>query len=105
MSKFDLKTVCLISAGLVLAAAPLLPTHAANRCDVPQVGPEAKACAIAAQGPTELRRFVERTRSIYGLYYYDYARPEKASLTGEPASALPKLAQSQAQRDQSTTSQ
>lgn len=97
MSKFDLKTLCLFSAGLVLAAAPLLSAHAANRCDVPQAGPDAKACAAAAQGPTELRRFIERTRAIYGLSYRDYARPEHEPLAVEPASNPSKVARSQSQ--------
>ena len=97
MSKFDLKTLCLFGAGLVLAAAPLLSAHAANRCDVPQAGPDARACAAAAQAPTELRRFIERTRAIYGLSYRDYARPEQESLAAEPASNPSKMARSQAQ--------
>jgi hypothetical protein len=86
MSKFDLKTLCVLSAGLVLTAAPLLSAHAANRCDVPQVGPDARACAVAANGSTELRRFIERTRAIYALYYWDYVRPEKDALIAEAAS-------------------
>lgn len=74
MSKFDSKRVCLLGTGLLLAAAPLV-SQAAYRCDVPRVGPEARACAMARQGPDELRRFIERTRSIYGLYFYDYVQP------------------------------
>jgi hypothetical protein len=94
MSKFDSKTLCLVSAGLVLAAAPLLSAHAAYRCDVPRVGPEARACAMAAQGPTELRRFIERTRAIYGLYYWDYVRRERDVRATEPASVPPEVAAS-----------
>lgn len=30
-----------------------------------------KALAKAKEGPTELRRFVQRTRAIYGLDYYE----------------------------------
>jgi len=85
MSKFKLK-VFVIGAGLVLGAAPLLSVHAANRCDLPQTGAGAKACAAAAQGPAELRRFVERTRAVYGLSYSDYARPEKESPAAESSS-------------------
>lgn len=105
MSGFDLKKTCLIGAGLVLAAAPLLSAHAGNRCDAPQAGPDARACAAAAQGPTELRRFVERTRAIYGLYYWDYARPEKESLTTGPAPDPSKIARSQAQLKEGARSQ
>ena len=92
MSKFDLKTLCVLSASLVLTAAPLHSAHAANRCDVPQVGPDARACAVAANGSTELRRFVERTRAIYGLYYWDYVRPEKDALMAEGTTSPPKMA-------------
>ena len=91
MSKFDSKTLCLVSTGLALAAAPLLSAHAAYRCDVPRAGPEARACAMAAQGPIELRRFIERTRAIYGLYYWDYVRRERDALAAEPASGPPEV--------------
>ncbi|MGH8852426.1 MAG: hypothetical protein ACREYD_15660 [Casimicrobiaceae bacterium] len=64
-----------IRLGLVLAGAPLTSARAEYRCDVERVGVDARACAIAAQGPYELRRFIERTRTIYGLYYWDYVRP------------------------------
>ena len=74
MTKFKHKTMFLLTAGLIVTAAPLVSAHAANRCDAPRVGAEAKACAAAAQGATELRRFVERTRAVYGLYYEDYAQ-------------------------------
>ena len=100
MSKFDLKTMGLLSAGMILAVAPLLSARAANLCDVPQVGPDARACAAAAQGPTELRRFVERTRTIYGLYYWDYARPDQASAAAAPASVPSRMASSSAEREQ-----
>jgi len=74
MSNFESKKLHLLGTGLLLAAAPAL-CQAAYRCDVPQVGPDAQACAIAKQGPDELRRFIQRTRAAYGLYYYDYVRP------------------------------
>ena len=105
MRKFDSKTLCVLSAGLVLAVAPLLSARAANRCDVPQVGPDARACAVAVQGSTELRRFIERTRAIYGLYYWDYVRPEKDALAAEPASSPSKVATSMSSHNRSATSQ
>jgi len=94
MSKFDLKQTFVMGAGLVLMAAPLLSAHAENRCDMPQVGPDAKACAAAAHGPTELRRYVERTRGAYGLYYWDYAQRDKAATAAEPAANTAKVAAS-----------
>jgi len=85
MRKHTLKTTYLIGAGLAIAAAPALSAYAATRCDLPHTGPDARACAAAAQGPTELRRFIERTRAVYGLYYEDYARSAKPSIAAGPA--------------------
>ena len=94
MNKFDLKRTCVIGAGLILMAAPLLSAHAEGRCDKPQFGPDAKACAAAAQGSTELRRYVERTRGVYGLYYWDYAQRANAAAAAEPAANAARLAAS-----------
>ena len=92
MNRFYLKSMGLFAAGLILAAAPLVSARAAYRCDVPRVGGEARACAAAAQGPTELRRFVERTRAIYRFYYWDYAPHAQAAAAAAPASDAAKLA-------------
>ena len=61
-------------ATLALALAPMT-AHAEYRCANPSGSVEQRACAMAAAGPEVLRRFVERTRGIYILYYYDYVRP------------------------------
>jgi hypothetical protein len=68
-----------LSATLI-AAAFAAPAIAATpyRCDAPQGIGERQACAKAAEGATELRRFVERTRMIYGLYFWDFVRPDEA---------------------------
>ena len=88
MSKLDLRTLYATGAGVVMAVAPLVSAHAENRCDTAQAGPDVKACAAAAQSPTELRRYVERTRAVYGLYYWDYAHPNKAAMDASaPASS------------------
>lgn len=87
MNKFDLKSLGLLAVGLILTSAPLTSARAAYRCDAPRVDGEARACAAAAQGPTELRRFVERTRGIYGLYYWDYAQPDQAAAAAAPDAA------------------
>ena len=42
-----------------------------------------KALAKAEQGPEELRRFVQRTRMIYGLDYSDVMRHHVASKAAE----------------------
>ena len=61
-----------------------LPTHARNRCDSPTVGAEARACAASREGPEALRRFVARTRAVYGLNYWDFkpAEPPPLADTG-----------------------
>jgi hypothetical protein len=92
MNRFNLKSMGMLAAGVVLASAPFVSAHAAYRCDVPRVGGEARACAAAAQGPTELRRFIERTRAIYRFYYWDYAPHTPAVATLAPAREAAKLA-------------
>ena len=59
------------TAFLVLANAP---AFAAADCGNPQGTPQARACAVAQQDNTALRRFIERTASIYGLAYADFAK-------------------------------
>jgi len=85
MSRFDVRKMQLLSAGVALAAASLLSAHAEYRCDAPPSSADARACA-ATQGPVQLRRFVERTRMIYGLYYGDYKRPESDATAAQPRS-------------------
>jgi len=69
--------VALCTAVASLAALSVLPltAQAEDRCANPNGSIEQRACAMAAAGPDTLRRFIERTRGIYILYYYDYARP------------------------------
>jgi len=43
------------------------------RCIAPQGVAERQACEAARQGPTELRRYVQKTRPVFNLYFYDYA--------------------------------
>jgi hypothetical protein len=54
-------------AALVCASA-----RAEYRCDEPAAPEDKRACELAKQGPDELRQFIQRTSSIYGLYFYDY---------------------------------
>jgi hypothetical protein len=55
-------------------------THAASRCDGPTIGGDARACAAEREGPEALRRFVTRTRMIYGLYFWDLRHDEDAAM-------------------------
>jgi len=67
-------------AGLAFAefvAADLVASTAiaAPRCDAPGSLADRRACDVAKQGPDALRRFIHRTQSIYGLYFWDYMSP------------------------------
>ena len=62
--------------GLAAMTFSIAPAHAGGRCDDPRTMIDVRACQAGAQGPDSLRRFVERTRGIYGLSYYDFARDE-----------------------------
>ena len=76
-------TLTILVLGLAVAGA----AHAEYRCDkhpLPRV--DALACAKAAEGIPELRRFVERTKAIYGLYIMDYGiRAETAPVVRKTA--------------------
>jgi hypothetical protein len=77
-------------AALIALALLVAPAYA-HRCDAPAPGGEARACAAAAQGADALRRFIERTRMIYGLYYFDvYRGDEDAARPPESGSNAPK---------------
>jgi hypothetical protein len=79
---FPSAVACALLAGVAFHVTPAL---AASRCDSPQGAIEQRACAKAAEGPDALRRFVERTRMIYGLYYYDFARGDDAVVSSRAA--------------------
>ena len=73
MNTSSIARTSLCSAALIALSMPVAPAYA-HRCDAPAPGAEARACAADAQGADALRRFVERTRMIYGLYYFDLRR-------------------------------
>jgi len=67
------------AAGIAMLAAFVLAPGIARadyKCASPSGSVDTRACAMAAAGPDTLRRFVERTRNIYSLYYWDYIRHE-----------------------------
>jgi hypothetical protein len=70
-SEISKRTLPLVAAA-ILAAAISLPAHAVD-CSAPKGIDEVKGCAAAKQGPEALRHYVERTRMIHNLYYWDYA--------------------------------
>lgn len=55
------------------AAAFFLSIPAAQAAEKP-VTPEARALEAAAKGPEQLRRFIQRTRMVYGLYFHDFIK-------------------------------
>lgn len=76
MNRFPVHAVA--SAALLAAMAfATTPGLAASRCDNPNGRIEQRACAKAAESAQALRRFVERTRMIYALYYYDFAPEDR----------------------------
>lgn len=76
MNRFHAPTV---AATALLAAIAFAPTaaHAAYKCANTSDSIELRACALAATGTDALRRFVERTRTIYGLHFWDFVRTER----------------------------
>src|SRR5262245_56227871 len=73
--------IALAAAAALLAATPLLATdaRAEYKCDKPQGFIDARACAKAKEGSDVLRMFIQRTRMIYGLYFWDYVQPRDPS--------------------------
>ncbi|HEY1436270.1 MAG TPA: hypothetical protein VGG82_02090 [Casimicrobiaceae bacterium] len=65
-------------AAALLTAIAFAPStaQAGYKCAKPNGSIEQRACAMAAAGPEVLRRFIERTRGIYNLYYWDYLRTD-----------------------------
>lgn len=76
MKRFHVHTAAVAAMLATLAFAPMA-AHADGKCANPNGSIEQRACAMAAAGPDTLRRFVERTRGIYSLYYWDYARRDR----------------------------
>jgi hypothetical protein len=67
-----MKTLSLACAVACLAIAAALPAQARQ-----QGTPELRAQEAARQGPEALRRFIWRTRMIYGLDIRDFTRSEE----------------------------
>jgi len=63
----------LVAASAAAATFTAAQARAEYRCDEPKSSLDQRVCALAKQGPNELRRFIQRTQSIYQLYFYDYA--------------------------------
>jgi len=85
------RTAAAASIFSVLAFLPL-GAIAEHKCDNPLSTIDQRACAKAAEGPAALRSFVSRTKTIWGLYYWDYARRDDQGTTAsapmQPAPAV-----------------
>jgi hypothetical protein len=58
---------------VAMAASVPLTAHAEYRCGSPSTPEDARACELVKRAaPDELRLFVQRTTSIYGLDFNDY---------------------------------
>ena len=68
MHRLSVSALTLTAACLIGAA----PAAMAADCANPQGVGTVRACAKAAEGATELRRFVERTQGIYILSFQDF---------------------------------
>ncbi len=65
----------LLTLGAAAAAAVSVGAHAQSRCSAPATQADQRACQLARAGRLDdLRRFIQRTQSIYGLYFYDYVK-------------------------------
>ena len=79
-SRLALACVGLLSVAVSPAA------QAQFKCDQPQLTRvDATACALGAKDVASLRRYVTRTRAIYGLQMKDYVRFEGDEPTAPPA--------------------
>jgi hypothetical protein len=58
--------------GFAAAAATALVLSVPAQAQVTVNSPEARAHALAKNSPEDLRRFIQRTRMIYGLYFHDF---------------------------------
>lgn len=64
---------CIFPAVAAVAATLCISVHAEYRCGAPPRPEDKVACDLARlDRPDELRLFIERTASIYGLYFNDY---------------------------------
>ena len=63
----------LLIAGLAVLVTSF-PARAAVDCTAPAGIEQRRACKAAAEGAQSLRRFRERTRTIYAIHMQDYAK-------------------------------
>ena len=60
---------------------------AAKRCDSPAGRAELEACAKAKESADALRWYIQRTRALHGLHYWDFAPTQSQLKAAEQARA------------------
>lgn len=65
----SVRIVSFIAVMMSLAASA---ARADYKCEAPPTRVDARACEAAAQGPAQLRQFIQRMRVHQDLYFYDY---------------------------------
>ena len=83
--KANLIQAAAVASVFVSIAFTATTVRAEHRCDNPTGVIDPRACAKAAEGPDTLRNFVLRTRTIWSLYYWDYARNGEQGAAGSTA--------------------
>ena len=87
---------------VALAAGVCISAHAEYRCTPPSSPEAQRACDLARHDPADaLRHYIQRTSSIYGLYFYDYVRPADFDRweTARRDEAAPSVAAVEGRRD------
>ncbi len=75
MDTAKLARAVLLTAAAAAVAMVSLGAQAQSRCRAPATQADRRACEFASAGRLDdLRRFIQRTQSIYGLYFYDYVK-------------------------------
>ena len=66
-------------AAALLTAIAFVPSaaQADYKCARPSGSVQQRACEMAAAGPDALRRFVQRTRGIYNLDFWDFVQTDR----------------------------
>ena len=90
--KADLIQAAAVASLFASIAFTATAVRAEHRCDTPTGVIDPRACAKAAEGPDALRNFVLRTRTIWNLYYWDYARDGEQGAAGSTATQPASLA-------------
>jgi hypothetical protein len=78
------------AAALIIGSLLATTAFAQTRCATPDLPGERMACLKAKESPDALRRFIDRTQSIYGLLFYDYI--SQADLNKRVAQRQPQAA-------------